>query len=47
VSDIDALAARLTKAGSEVAWDDLVAGARRFFTHDPLGNRLEFIAAKA
>jgi catechol 2,3-dioxygenase-like lactoylglutathione lyase family enzyme len=47
VSDIDALAARLTKAGSDVAWDDLVAGTRRFFTHDPLGNRLEFIAAKA
>lgn len=45
IADLDALAARLSGAGYEVSWDDLIAGTRRFFTHDPLGNRLEFIAA--
>jgi catechol 2,3-dioxygenase-like lactoylglutathione lyase family enzyme len=45
VADLDNLAARLTTAGFTLAWDDVIAGTRRFFTHDPLGNRLEFIAA--
>lgn len=46
VADINGLAARLSAAGHDVTWDDLIAGTRRFFTHDPLGNRLEFIAAE-
>ncbi|MCC7346111.1 MAG: glyoxalase [Variibacter sp.] len=45
VDDLDALAARLQGAGYALDYDDLIAGRRRFFTHDPLGNRLEFIAA--
>jgi len=46
ISDLDALADRLKAAGCEVSWDELIAETRRFFTHDPLGNRLEFIAAE-
>lgn len=43
VSDIDALAARLTACGVEVDWDGEFPGHRRFYAHDPLGNRLEFL----
>jgi catechol 2,3-dioxygenase-like lactoylglutathione lyase family enzyme len=43
VSDIDALAARLTASGVDVEWDDDFPGHRRFYAHDPLGNRLEFL----
>jgi catechol 2,3-dioxygenase-like lactoylglutathione lyase family enzyme len=46
IRDLDALAARLAAAGHDVTWDDRIVGTRRFFTHDPLGNRLEFIAAE-
>jgi catechol 2,3-dioxygenase-like lactoylglutathione lyase family enzyme len=45
VRDIDALGARLRAAGYSPVWDDAISGLRRFFTADPLGNRLEFIAA--
>ncbi len=45
IADLDALAVRLEAAGHEVTWDDLIAGTRRFFAYDPLGNRLEFITA--
>ncbi|WP_018221073.1 VOC family protein [Salinispora pacifica] len=43
VNDIDALAKRLGKHGIEVDWDDSFPGHRRFYAHDPLGNRLEFL----
>ncbi|WP_229857269.1 VOC family protein [Amycolatopsis acidiphila] len=43
VADLDALAARLTAAGTEVTWDDGFPGHRRFYAADPLGNRLEFL----
>jgi catechol 2,3-dioxygenase-like lactoylglutathione lyase family enzyme len=43
VADIDALAARLAAADHVPAWDEAIAGVRRFFVSDPLGNRLEFI----
>jgi catechol 2,3-dioxygenase-like lactoylglutathione lyase family enzyme len=43
VPDIDALAARLTGAGISVEWDRKFPGYRRFYAHDPLGNRLEFL----
>jgi catechol 2,3-dioxygenase-like lactoylglutathione lyase family enzyme len=45
VADIDALAARLQAAGHAPAWDEAIPGLRRFFTADPLGNRLEFIGS--
>ncbi|RBQ16867.1 glyoxalase [Spongiactinospora rosea] len=40
---LDHLAARLTTAGSPVTWDDAFPGHRRFYAHDPVGNRLEFL----
>jgi catechol 2,3-dioxygenase-like lactoylglutathione lyase family enzyme len=43
VSDIDALAARLSACGVEADWDDDFPGHRRFYADDPLGNRLEFL----
>jgi catechol 2,3-dioxygenase-like lactoylglutathione lyase family enzyme len=43
VADIDALAGRLAEQGVAVQWDDRFLGYRRFYTHDPLGNRLEFL----
>ena len=44
VSDLDALAARLTAAGVDVRWDGEIPGVARFFADDPWGNRLEFVA---
>lgn len=43
--DIEVVAERLVHGGAEVVWDDLLAGVRRFYTHDPWGNRLELVAA--
>ncbi len=42
--DLDALAERLTAAGYPVTWDDEFPGMRRFYSADPNGNRLEFLA---
>ena len=42
VADLDALAAALGAHGIGVAYDDAIPGARRFYTADPFGNRLEF-----
>lgn len=42
--DLDALADRLAEHGAAVEWDDGFPGHRRFYTHDPLGNRLEFLS---
>lgn len=44
-ADLDTLAARLASAGVEIAWDELLPDARRFYTHDPWGNRIELVAA--
>jgi len=44
VQDIDEWAARLAAAGYPVAFDDEFPGMRRFYTEDPHGNRLEFLA---
>jgi catechol 2,3-dioxygenase-like lactoylglutathione lyase family enzyme len=41
---LDRLAARLSAAGSPVVWDESIPGARRFFTEDPWGNRIELLA---
>ncbi len=42
-TDIDTLAQRLSDAGYEVLWDELLAPRRRFYSVDPFGNRIEFI----
>lgn len=42
---IDGLAARLEAAGAKVLWDDALDGARRFYSEDPWGNRIELLAA--
>jgi catechol 2,3-dioxygenase-like lactoylglutathione lyase family enzyme len=41
---LDALAERLAAAGAEVRWDERLPGARRFYSFDPAGNRLEFLS---
>ncbi|MGW1069223.1 VOC family protein [Streptomyces aureus] len=43
VTGIDALAARIAAAGAPVSWDEDLPGHRRFFSEDPVGNRLEFL----
>jgi catechol 2,3-dioxygenase-like lactoylglutathione lyase family enzyme len=43
-AELDDIAQRLEAAGDEVAWDDSLPGARRFYTADPWGNRLELLA---
>ncbi|UWP84499.1 glyoxalase [Dactylosporangium fulvum] len=45
--DLDGLAERLAAAGHEVTWSDELPGYRRFHTHDPHGNRLEFLTPTA
>lgn len=43
-AELDALAERLTAAGAEVRWDERLPGARRFYSLDPAGNRIEFLS---
>ncbi|MYR63626.1 glyoxalase [Streptomyces sp. SID625] len=43
VTDLDACAARLIAHGAPVTWDDTLPGHRRFYSEDPVGNRLEFL----
>ncbi|WP_405657395.1 VOC family protein [Streptomyces sp. RK9] len=43
VTGIEAYAARLTALGAQVTWDDHLPGHRRFYSEDPVGNRLEFL----
>ncbi|MGW0846442.1 VOC family protein [Streptomyces sp. NPDC002787] len=43
VRDIDAYAARLVAQGVPVVWDSDLPGHRRFYSEDPVGNRLEFL----
>ncbi|MGB2952634.1 MAG: VOC family protein [Gaiellaceae bacterium] len=47
LQELEALAARLEQAGVEVSWDERLPGSRRFYTRDPWGNRLEFLARGA
>ncbi len=42
---LDDLAGRLAAAGAPVTWDDSLPGERRFYSEDPWGNRIEFLAA--
>ncbi|WP_069816150.1 VOC family protein [Streptomyces sp. TP-A0874] len=43
VTGIEAFAARLEAAGALVVWDGDMPGHRRFYSEDPVGNRLEFL----
>jgi catechol 2,3-dioxygenase-like lactoylglutathione lyase family enzyme len=43
VRDLDAWADRLRAARAPVLFDDDFPGMRRFYSEDPLGNRLEFL----
>lgn len=43
VAGITAFAARLADAGAGVTWDGDLPGHRRFYSWDPVGNRLEFL----
>jgi catechol 2,3-dioxygenase-like lactoylglutathione lyase family enzyme len=43
-ADLERLAAALEAAGAPVRWDAELPGARRFYTDDPFGNRLELLA---
>jgi len=45
VSDIHALACDLANAGTGVRWDTALRSVTRFFTFDPVGNRIEIIAS--
>lgn len=42
--ELDALARRIEADGGAVQWDHALPGVRRFFAHDPWGNRLELLA---
>ncbi len=44
VRDLDVLRERLAAAGAGVTDDDSIPGVHRFYTADPFGNRLEFVA---
>ncbi|MGW7142269.1 VOC family protein [Streptomyces xanthophaeus] len=43
VTGIEAYAQRLQERGAKVVWDDGLPGHRRFYSEDPVGNRLEFL----
>lgn len=43
VDDLDGLVERLSAAGQDATWDGDFPGHRRICTHDPFGNRLEFL----
>jgi catechol 2,3-dioxygenase-like lactoylglutathione lyase family enzyme len=43
VDDLEAVAARVETTGQDVSWDADFPGFRRFYAHDPFGNRLEFL----
>ncbi|MFD7768682.1 VOC family protein [Streptomyces sp. NPDC059787] len=46
VTGIEAYAARLAAHGAPVTWDDDLPGHRRFYSEDPVGNRLEFLESR-
>ncbi|MEW2136745.1 VOC family protein [Streptomyces sp. NPDC005409] len=43
VTGIQAYASRLRERGATVVWDDDLPGHDRFYSEDPVGNRLEFL----
>jgi len=40
---LDRLALSLEEGGFAVRWDETLAPRRRFYSHDPFGNRIEFL----
>ncbi len=44
-ADLDTLAKALTDHGAKLTWDTTIPTRRRFFTTDPVGNRIEFLEA--
>lgn len=44
--DLDRVRQQLTDAGIAVSQEESLEGRRRFYVHDPWGNRLEFIEAR-
>jgi catechol 2,3-dioxygenase-like lactoylglutathione lyase family enzyme len=47
VTAIEDLAARLEECGHEVVWDEHFPGHVRFYAHDAVGNRLEFLEPRS
>ncbi|MFF5704493.1 VOC family protein [Streptomyces sp. NPDC012794] len=47
VTGIEEYADRFRERGADVVWDDNLPGHRRFYSHDPVGNRLEFLEPHA
>jgi catechol 2,3-dioxygenase-like lactoylglutathione lyase family enzyme len=47
VGDLDEAARRVATTGQDVTWDADFPGFRRFYAHDPFGNRLEFLQPAA
>ncbi|MCE4941564.1 VOC family protein [Streptomyces noursei] len=43
VTGIEEYAARLEARGAQVVWDEDLPGHKRFYSEDPVGNRLEFL----
>lgn len=43
MNDLDEVAGRVATTGQDVTWDADLPGFRRFYAHDPFGNRLEFL----
>ncbi len=43
VSDLTEIATKLRNAGYDVLENNATKSAERFYTHDPFGNRLEFV----
>ncbi len=43
VEDLAGLAGKLEREGHRVNWDRSISGLQRFFVHDAVGNRLEFM----
>jgi catechol 2,3-dioxygenase-like lactoylglutathione lyase family enzyme len=44
VDDLEDVRGRLQRSGADPRDDGLLPGRRRFYAHDPFGNRLEFVA---
>lgn len=44
VENLEALAERLKAGGFSVIWDDRLPDTKRFYSDDPYGNRIEFMA---
>ncbi|GAA4078438.1 VOC family protein [Streptomyces shaanxiensis] len=43
VTAIERYGARLAAHGARVEWDENLPGYKRFYSYDPVGNRLEFL----